>query len=83
MKKTDRVLQTEIEGSGGTERSTSYLTATGAPRTLVAKNNLASALKAHNRLEESGPLYREVLVARREALGNQHPDTKVTMSQWK
>ena len=32
-------------------------------------------LKAQGKLEEAGPLYREALQARRETLGDKHPNT--------
>jgi len=38
-------------------------------------NNLGLLLQAQGRLDEAGALYREALEARRETLGNRHPDT--------
>ncbi|CAE7273498.1 klc-2 [Symbiodinium natans] len=64
------------------------------PHTLISINNLAGLLEvdapcgsehalhspARSRLEEAEPLYREALEARRSKLGDQHPDTLISIN---
>ena len=38
-------------------------------------NNLAGVLQARGKVDEAEPLCRQVLEARRRALGAEHPDT--------
>ena len=47
----------------------------GKRGTSALINNLASLLNAQGHLDQAEPLYREALAARRETLGDRHPDT--------
>ena len=44
-------------------------------------NNLAMLLRDQGRLKEAEPLYTEALQARREVLGDRHPDTQSLLRQ--
>ena len=49
--------------------------------TSALLNNLASLLKDQGKLDEAEPLYSEALAAKREVLGERHPDTLAGMNK--
>ena len=43
-------------------------------------NNFAGLLKAQGKVDEAEPLYRECLSAKKETLGDRHPETLISVS---